>query len=143
MLTAYIKSDRITIDTSVYPQRIAYHDPCNYGRKSEELFGQGFFDEPRWILDQCVGNWVDLYPARGNQYCCGGGGGTLLTPFSDSRLHYGRRKIEQIRRVGAEMIVLPCHSCHGQIKALLAASGMENIPVKYLWEVVADSLVMA
>jgi hypothetical protein len=33
--------------------------------------------------------------------------------------------------------------CNHQIKALLAANGMENIPVKYLWEVVADSLVVA
>lgn len=106
------------------------------------MFGQGFFDEPRWILDQCVDNRVELYPSRGNQYCCGGGGGTLLTPFSESRLHYGRRKIEQIRRVGAEVIVLPCHSCHGQIKALLATNDMGHIPVKYLWEVVADSLVV-
>ncbi len=130
------------MDKSRIAERVAYHDPCNYGRKSEELFGHGFYDEPRWILDQVVSEWVDLYPSRGNQYCCGGGGGTLLTPFKQERLHYGGRKIEQIKRVGAGMIVVPCHSCHGQIKATLAEHGMAHIPVKYLWQVVADSLVV-
>ncbi|MFZ5570916.1 MAG: heterodisulfide reductase-related iron-sulfur binding cluster [Thermodesulfobacteriota bacterium] len=142
LLTDYLGSGRIRVDKSVYCGRAAYHDPCNYCRKSEELFGHGYYEEPRRILDQVLTDWVDLYPSGANQYCCGGGGGTLLTPFQETRMHYGRRKIEQIRRSGAEMIVLPCHSCHGQIKALLAEHGMADIAVKYLWEVVADSLVM-
>lgn len=141
LLVDYIKSDRIKVNQSKIPERVAYHDPCNYGRKSAELFGHGYYEEPRWILDQCVSDWVDLYPSKGNQYCCGGGGGTLLTPYKKERLHYGRKKIEQIKRAKAEMIVLPCHSCHGQIKALLVENEMTDIPVKYLWEVVADCLL--
>ena len=142
LLVDYIKSGRIQVDKTKITGRIAYHDPCNYGRKSEELFGHGFYDEPRWVLDQCVSDWVDLYPDKGNQYCCGGGGGTLLTPYKDERLAYGEKKIRQIRQSGAEMIVLPCHSCHGQIKTLLAENGMKEITVKYLWELVADILVI-
>jgi Fe-S oxidoreductase len=142
LLIDYIKSGRIRLDRSMFPKRIAYHDPCNYGRKSEELFGHGYYEEPRWVLDQFVSDWVDLYPSRANAYCCGGGGGTLLTPYKEERLYYGRRKIEQIKRTGAEMVVLPCHSCHGQIKAALAANDMSDIPVKYLWEMVADALIL-
>jgi dimethylglycine catabolism B len=142
LLVDYIKSGRIQVDKTKITGRIAYHDPCNYGRKSEELFGHGFYEEPRWVLDQCVSDWVDLTPTKGNQYCCGGGGGTLLTPYKDERLIYGRKKIDQIRRSGADMIVLPCHSCHGQIKTLLAENGMADITVKYLWELVADILVI-
>jgi Fe-S oxidoreductase len=142
LLIDYIKSGRIKLDRSMFQQRIAYHDPCNYGRKSEELFGHGYYEEPRWVLDQLASDWVDLYPSRANAYCCGGGGGTLLTPYKEERLHYGGRKIEQIRRTGAEMVVLPCHSCHGQIKAALAANDMSHIPVKYLWEAVADALIL-
>jgi len=142
LMVDYLKSGRIQVDKNRITKRVAYHDPCNYGRKSEEFFGHGFFEEPRWILDQCVSEWVDLYPSKANQYCCGGGGGTLLTPYKEERLHYGRRKIEQIKRAEAELIVLPCHSCHGQLKALLAENDMADIPVKYLWEVVADGLVV-
>ena len=142
LLMEYIKSGRIKLDKSKITQRVAYHDPCNYGRKSEELFGHGYYEEPRWILDQCVYDWVDLYPSKGNQYCCGGGGGTLLTPYREERLYYGRKKIEQIKRTEAEMVVVPCHSCHGQIKAALEDNDMSEIPVKYLWEVVADILIV-
>ncbi|MFZ2630857.1 MAG: (Fe-S)-binding protein [Desulfosalsimonadaceae bacterium] len=142
LLVDYIKSGRIKVDKTQITGRIAYHDPCNYGRKSEELFGHGFYEEPRWVLDQCVSDWVDLTPTKGNQYCCGGGGGTLLTPYKDERLAYGEKKIRQIRQSGADMIILPCHSCHGQIKTLLAENGMADITVKYLWELVADILVI-
>ncbi len=142
LLVDYLKSGRIKVDKTLIIQLVAYHDPCNYCRKSEELFRHGYYEEPRWVLDQCVTEWVDLFPSKANQYCCGGGGGTLLTPFKDERMHNGRKKIEQIRRSRADMIILPCHSCHGQIKSLLAENGMEHIPVKYLWEVVADALII-
>lgn len=125
----------------MFQQRVAYHDPCNYGRKSEEMFGHGYYDEPRWIMDQFLSSWVDLFPCRANGYCCGGGGGTLLTPYKDERMYYARKKIEQIKRVKADMIIVPCHSCHGQIQAALAENEMD-IPVKYLWEAIADALIV-
>jgi Fe-S oxidoreductase len=142
LLVDYIKSGRISLDKSKISQRVAYHDPCNYGRKSEELFGHGFYEEPRWVLDQFVSDWVDLFPSKGNQYCCGGGGGTLLTPYKTERISYGRYKIRQIQRTQAEIIVVPCHSCHGQIRSVLAEDGVTDIQVKYLWELVADALII-
>ncbi len=87
-------------------------------------------------------DWVDLYPNRTFQTCCGGGGGTLVTGYNEERLHYGRRKMEQIRATGAETIVVPCHSCHAQLEALRDAYGMPELEVKYLWELVAELLVL-
>jgi len=136
----YIKTGRIKLDRSRFNIRVTYHDPCNYGRKAEQMFGHGFYEEPRWILDQCIADWVDLYPNRGDQICCGGGGGTLTTGYNEERIFYGRRKMEQIRATGAEMIVVPCHSCHGQLNNIKKEYGMENLQVKYLWELVADCL---
>ncbi len=142
LLEDYLASGRIKVDKTAHPQRALYHDPCNYGRKSRELFGRGYFDQPRRVMDQCLAEWTDSQPSRGNQYCCGGGGGTLLTPFKAPRIHYGRRKIDQIKQARAELVVVPCHSCHGQIKALLAAYEVKGVEVKYLWEVVADALIV-
>lgn len=87
-------------------------------------------------------NWIDLYPTKENQLCCGGGGGTLTTGYNNERIAYGRNKMEQIRATGAEMVVVPCHSCHGQINSIKKEYGMENLTVKYLWELVADCLIM-
>jgi Fe-S oxidoreductase len=77
-----------------------------------------------------------------NQTCCGGGGGTLTTGYNDERVFYGRRKIEQIKATGAEMIAVPCHSCHGQLANIKQNYGMADLKVKYLWELVADVLVL-
>lgn len=65
LLIKYIKEGTIKLDKSRFDNVLAtYHDPCNYGRKAETLFGHGYFDEPRWILDQCMDNWIDLYPTK-------------------------------------------------------------------------------
>jgi len=127
------------IDKSRFTQLVAYHDPCNYGRKAQKHFGHGYFDEPRWIMDQCLENWVDLYPNRMHQICCGGGGGTMTTGYNDERLFYAGKKIDQIKATGAKMIVVPCHSQFSSVKSEYDFEGLE---VKYLWELVADCLIL-
>jgi Fe-S oxidoreductase len=142
LLIDYIKQGRIRLDKNRFDVLATYHDPCNYGRKAEKVFGHGYFEEPRWILSQCLNNWVDLYPTEQLQICCGGGGGALTTGYNDERLYYGRRKMEQIRATGASMVVVPCHSCHGQLQNIKTHYGFEDLQVKYLWELVADCLIM-
>jgi Fe-S oxidoreductase len=141
-LVAYIKRGRIQLDKSRFDVLATYHDPCNYCRKAEKLFGYGYYEEPRWIMSQCLENWVDLYPSRQHQICCGGGGGALTTGYHEERVHYGRRKMEQIKASGAAMIVVPCHSCHGQLNNIKKNYGLQDLTVKYLWELVADCLIL-
>jgi dimethylglycine catabolism B len=141
LLIEYIKNKRIKLDRNRFDVKATYHDPCNYGRRALKRFGHGFFKEPRWIMDQCLNHWVDLYPNQLHQICCGGGGGALTTGYNDERIYYGRRKMEQIRLTGAQMLVLPCHSCHGQINNIKETYEMEDLTVKYLWELVSDCLV--
>jgi Fe-S oxidoreductase len=139
----YIRSGRIRLDRSRYAGlTVTYHDPCNYARKSERLFGHGFYEEPRWIMDQCLESWVEMEPGRVHGVCCGGGGGTLTNSYNAERLFYGRRKMDQIRATGAQMVVTPCHGCHGQLSSLKEAGGMPDLKVTYLWELVADCLVV-
>ncbi|MFC1799219.1 heterodisulfide reductase-related iron-sulfur binding cluster [Thermodesulfobacteriota bacterium] len=142
LLIQYIKEKRIRLDKTKIDVLVTYHDPCNYGRNAEKLFGHGFYDEPRWILDQCIENWIELYPNKAHQFCCGGGGGALTTGYNEERIFYGRKKIEQIKATGAEMIVVPCHSCHSQINSLKTEHDLPDLQVKYLWELVADCLVV-
>ena len=137
----FIREGKIKLDKSRFDVLATYHDPCNYCRKAEKLFGHGFYDEPRWIMDQCLNNWEDLWPNSGHQICCGGGGGTMTTGYNDERIYYGRRKMEQIKTTGASMVVVPCHSCHGQLNDIKNKHDMQDLKVKYLWELVADCLV--
>ncbi len=142
LLIKYIDEGRIKLDKTKNSLPATYHDPCNYCRKSEKIFGYGYYKEPRRILDECCENWVDMYPAKENQFCCGGGGGTLVTGYNKERVFYGRKKMKQIKATGAKMIVVPCHSCHGQLNSIKGEYGMEQLEVKYLWDVVADALIL-
>lgn len=141
-MITYIKDKRIKLDKTRNDALTTYHDPCNHCRKAERLFGHGYYEEPRWILDQCVQQWVEMYPNRQHQICCGGGGGTLINGYNEERIFYGRTKMEQIKATGASTVVVPCHSCHGQFESIKSACGMQELKVKYLWEVVADALVL-
>ena len=75
LLKEYIETGRIKIDKSRHEELATVHDPCNYGRKGEKAFGHGYFEEPRWITQQCCEHFVEMYPNRMNNYCCGAGGG--------------------------------------------------------------------
>lgn len=63
-------------------------------------------------------------------------------PYSDERVYYGRVKAKQIRETGAKMVIAPCHNCRDQIMKSLNKEYDLGIEVKYLWELVADSLVV-
>ena len=48
LLMEYIVSGRITLDRTRIAEKVAYHDPCNYGRKSEEMFGHAYSRLQQW-----------------------------------------------------------------------------------------------
>jgi hypothetical protein len=127
----------INIDSTFAPPTMI---PATTAAKRKSSSATDIFEEPRWIMDQCLTDWVDLHPTKLHQICCGGGGGTLTTGYNEERIFYGRRKMDQIRATGAQMMVLPCHSCHGQINAIKETYEMKDLSVKYLWELVADCL---
>lgn len=142
VLKMYLETGRIKVDKSKHPHLATYHDPCNYGRKSLKTFGQAYFEEPRWVLSQCVEKWVEMYPNREEQFCCGAGGGAWAMPYEQERIYYGRIKAEQIKATGAELVVTPCHNCRDQIMKSLTKEFNLGVETIYLWELVAESLIV-
>jgi Fe-S oxidoreductase len=143
LLERYIKDGRIALDPSIHEALTTYHDPCNYTRKSLKAFGQSYGEVGRWIARQCCPDFVDMYPNGDSAYCCGAGGGAWAMSFHEERVYYGRIKARQIKRTGAKMVVAPCHNCRDQIMKSLDKEYNLGIEVKYIWELVADSLVPA
>ncbi len=143
LMMEYIKEGRVKIDRTKFAGKLTtVHDPCNYGRKSEKTFGHGYYDEIRWITDQICDTWVDTYSSRENNFCCGAGGGAWAMPYANERLYYGRKKAEQIKECGAELVVAPCHNCRDQIMKGLTKEYDLGIETFYLWELLADSLII-
>jgi len=122
LLLEYIDKGKIKLDNSKHPMRATYHDPCNYGRKSEKTFGKAYYEE-------------------GRNYCCGAGGGAWAMPFGPERVYYGRVKARQVRETEAHLVIAPCHNCRDQLLKSLNSEYDLGIEVKYLWELVADSLI--
>ena len=119
------------------------HDPCNYGRKGERAFGHGYYEEPRRVIRQCCENFVEMSPNRADNFCCGAGGGVWAAPYVEERIFHGRVKAKQIKDTGAGLVIAPCHNCRDQImKGLRKEYDFTDVKVKYLWELVADSLII-
>jgi Fe-S oxidoreductase len=103
----------IAFDSRKHPYPIAYHDPCNFGRKS------GVFEAPRKLLGRCCQDVVELEPNRMNSLCCGGGGGLIQDSESTKRrMMAGKAKAHQVRKAGVKHVATTCLSCHRQLKEL-------------------------
>jgi Fe-S oxidoreductase len=141
LLLEYIANGRIRLNTDSHLMPVTYHDPCNYGRNSLKEFGQAYFEEPRKIIRACCNDFHELQPNRNNSHCCGAGGSAWSMPFNDVRVFHGRFKARQISESSAQLVIVSCQSCRDQILKSLNKEYDLKIKVKYIWELVADSLV--
>ena len=97
-----IEEGVLKFDKSKNPQPVTYHDPCNFGRSCDIV------DEPRAILQASCQDFREMFPNRGENWCCGGGGGlSAMDDILEFRMEVsGKKKMEQIRATGA---TLRCH----------------------------------
>jgi len=110
-----LKAGKIGLDPGVVTEKVTYHDPCNIARSG------WIIDQPRAILRSFVKDFVEMTPNGRENYCCGGGGGTVsLDEIHKFRMEIGgRTKMEQIRATGAEIVVAPCANCKKQLRELM------------------------
>ena len=110
-----VEQGRLKINPEVNKDTVTYHDPCNLGR------GLGIIEAPRTIVKAAAQHFVEMYPNREKNYCCGGGGGGVTVPdMYDFRMKYsGMKKVEQIKATGAKYVVAPCANCKKQLRELV------------------------
>jgi Fe-S oxidoreductase len=136
IIASYIKDCRIILDPGRNNKLTTLHDPCNLVRNG------GVIEEQRYILSKAVTDFVEMYPNRENNYCCGGGGGQLaMGEYAERRIKAGKIKAEQIRKTGARIIATPCHNCIDQLMELNNHYKL-NVEIKTVSEIVANALVL-
>lgn len=110
-----LKAGKIKLDPTIVTERVTYHDPCNIARQSQII------EEPREILKAFCNDFVEMTPNKSENYCCGGGGGTVsIDEIRKYRTTVGgRKKAQQIRETGAHYVVAPCANCKKQFKELM------------------------
>ena len=107
-----LKEGKIKLDPSKITEKVTYHDPCNIAR-------QGWIvEQPREIIKAFCKDFIEMTPNRAENYCCGGGGGTVsIDEIRKYRtLVSGLKKAEQIRKTGAHYVIAPCANCKKQIR---------------------------
>lgn len=117
-----LKEGRIKLDPSKVTERVTYHDPCNIAR-------QGWIiEQPREILKAFCKDYVEMTPNRTENYCCGGGGGTVsIDEIRKYRTAVsGQKKAEQIRATGAHYVVAPCANCKKQIREVMEDNNVDG-----------------
>jgi Fe-S oxidoreductase len=110
-----IAEGKLKFDKSKNPQPVTYHDPCNFGRSC------GITEAPRQILQASCQDFREMYPNRGENWCCGGGAGlSAMDDIREFRVTVaGVKKVEQIRQTGAKYVAAACSNCKRQLAQLM------------------------
>jgi Fe-S oxidoreductase len=111
LIARYLKQGKIRLNKTVL-QTITYHDPCQVGRNG------GIYDDPRFVIGQVAGDFVELTPNREMNWCCGGGGGLVAMGELDFRMKSAKVKVDQIKATQADIICTICENCHTQLTDL-------------------------
>jgi glycolate oxidase iron-sulfur subunit len=108
--------------------RVTYHDACHLAHA--QRIGQ----QPRDLIRSVAKNFVELPES---DLCCGSAGSYNLTePEMAERLQ--KRKIENIIKSGAEIVVTTNPGCLLQIQAGLKKSGAEKIKAIHIADFLAE-----
>jgi Fe-S oxidoreductase len=119
------------------PERTTYHDPCNIARKG------WIIEQPRVLLRHICKDFVEMEPHGRNNYCCGGGGGTVsVDEIHNFRMGVGgKTKAEQLQATAAEVVVTPCANCKKQIDEVIAHYSLD-IERKGLHDLLLRSVIL-
>ncbi len=96
--------------------RVTYHDPCHLGR------GQGVREAPRVLI--ASGKGVELKEMKNPCACCGLGGGLSLVNYELS-MEIARKKAENIRGSGAQIVATACPGCMVHLRDGLHRFGVD------------------
>jgi len=126
----------LSLQPGAIEERVTYHDPCNIARSGWIL------EQPREILRAICKDFVDMHPNRKENYCCGGGGGTVsLDEIRAFRTGPGgRTKARQIRDTGARYVVAPCANCKKQLREVCEDNGLDDVEVIGLHDLILRSI---
>ncbi len=140
--------------------RFTYHDACSVSRLCDEwtpfkgergwmgmIFPglrrrrgrQGLYAQSRNLLNAIPGaEFVEMVRFRENAFCCGGGRGTKAA-FPEFSKFAANHRMEEIKYVGAEVVVSACPWCNSNFSQVSKEDGA-NIKAMDIAEIIAASV---
>ena len=101
--------------TLKYGMTVTYHDPCHHSRY------EGIKDDARNIIRA---KGLNLVEGSDPTACCGLGGGLAFTDYGLS-MEITKRKVEDIKGTGAEVVLTSCPGCISQLRDGLHRYGVD------------------
>lgn len=137
-----IKHGKLKLDPSRNDHHnVTYHDSCNPAR------GMGFFDEPRYVIQNVCNNFHDMPPntIREQTFCCGSGSGLNTDEFMEMRMRGGLPRANAVRHVhdkyGVNMLSTICAIDRAVLPPLMDY-WVPGVGVTGVHELVGNALVM-
>jgi Fe-S oxidoreductase len=120
-----LENGKLNLKRDTITERVTYHDPCNIARSG------WIVDQPREILKTFCKDFVDMTPKGKDNYCCGGGGGTVsIDEIRKFRTGPGGEiKARQIRETGAKYVISPCANCKKQLREVCEDNDLGDVEV--------------
>jgi Fe-S oxidoreductase len=140
--------------------RLTYHDSCSISRLADPWTPwkgergwmgtvsprlkrrrgtHGLYAQPRNILNSIPGvEFVEMPRTRENAFCCGAGRGAkeaFPTLAAESAAH----RLEEVKEVGAEVLVSACPWCKNNFRQALGENG-DNVKVMDISELILTSM---
>lgn len=85
---------------------VTFHDPCQVARRG------GVIEAPRIVLAALGAELREMFPTKGMNWCCGGGGGVVNIQRADKLRHrVFELKREQIDATEADLALTSCSGC--------------------------------
>jgi len=109
--------------------KTTYHSPCHLCR------GMHVTEAPRALIG--IGG-LDYLPAEEEDVCCGFGG-TYSMKFPELSAELLKKKLANVEKTGAELLLTDCPGCIMQLRGGLEAKG-SSIKVAHVAEALADRL---
>jgi len=127
---------KLKLRPNAIKERVTYHDPCNISRSG------WIVEQPRELLKAICADYVDMEPNGVDNYCCGGGGGTVsIDEIRKWRTSIGgAKKAEQIRETGAKYIVSPSADCKKQLREQCQDNGLDDVEVVGLHDLLIKAI---
>jgi glycolate oxidase iron-sulfur subunit len=95
--------------------RVTYHDPCHMSRY------QNLIHEPREIIRMIPG--IEYRELPEAEWCCGAAGTYNISYYGQS-MQVLDRKVENIKKTGADIVVTTCPACNIQLAHGLRRHGL-------------------
>lgn len=134
VISDLIKSGKLKVDPSKN-EKLTYHDSCYLGRYND------VYSAPRQALSAISKDKpIELKRSKQKGFCCGAGGGRMwLEETTGTRINENRA--QEIVESGAKSVGVGCPFCMTMISDGLRAQEREDIQVKDIAELVAESVV--